>query len=637
MFGFHRRLVRLCEWLRLIPKEGCLPHISQFAAMARASNEWVLRTVTKVSILAMEALRRLRPADLVSLMSVYRDLLRSHQESINRLNVFPVPDGDTGTNMALTVESVVAELSEAAQLSGGEDSSSPTMEEVCKAMAHGSLMGARGNSGVILSQLLRGMSGVFQNGAASHNGATRERSGEGADGKLVAEALVAASDLAHKAVLRPVEGTILTVAREAAEGAKEAADSGEELSGVTERARERAAVALANTPEQLPVLAKAGVVDAGGAGYLLMLDALLNVTEGRPLPEPEVVPDRARGANPARLHATESRDVGETADSDGDLSLGLRYEVMYLLEAPDDTIPAFKDVWAGLGDSIVVVGGGGLWNCHIHTDEIGAAIEAGIDAGRPRNIRVTDLEEQVEEERWVREGGSATPEDDDAPVPQTAVVAVAAGEGIARIFRSLGVRHVVPGGQSMNPSTEQLLAAVNAVNSPEVVLLPNNDNIHAVAMQVVHLADRPVMVVPTSGIVEGFAALLEYDPESTAKENAQSMSDSARRVVAGEVTRAVRGADTSAGHVEEGDWMGLSRDDVEVVGSDPAEVCCALIDKLVGSRDQSHELVTLIEGEGARRQDTRRVTEWLAESHSEAAVEVLHGGQPLYPYLIGIE
>jgi uncharacterized protein len=591
----------------------------------------VLRTGYEVSILAMEALRRLGPADLISLMCVYRDLLRSHQESINRLNVYPVPDGDTGTNMALTVESVVAELGElgeAGESVGAKDAPSPTMEDVCKAMAHGSLMGARGNSGVILSQLLRGISGVLEKGAGPS---------EGADGKLVAEALLAASDLAHKAVLRPVEGTILTVAREAAEGAKEAADSGGDLSGVADKARQRAAEALAKTPEQLPVLAKAGVVDAGGAGYLLMLDALLNVTEGRPLPEPEPSPEGASRSQAVRPHSSDQSESGEAGESGEDATHSLRYEVMYLLEAPDDTIPAFKDVWAGLGDSIVVVGGGGLWNCHIHTDDIGAAVEAGIDAGRPRNIRVTDLEEQVEEERWVREGGQIEPEDDDAPVPQTAVVAVAAGEGIARIFRSLGVRHVVPGGQSMNPSTEQLLAAVDSVNSPEVILLPNNDNIHAVAMQVVHLAHHPVTVVPTSGIVEGFAALLEYDPESGAKENAQGMADSARRVATGEVTRAVRSADTSAGHVEQGDWMGLSRDDVEVIGNDAADVCCALIDKLVGSRDESHELVTLIEGEGARRQDTRKVTEWLAEAHSGAAVEVLHGGQPLYPYLIGIE
>ncbi|MGO9343680.1 MAG: DAK2 domain-containing protein [Acidimicrobiales bacterium] len=566
----------------------------------------------------MEALRRLRPADLASIMRVYRDLLRSHQESINRLNVYPVPDGDTGTNMALTLESVVSEL-EAADGTGDH-----SLPKVCTAIAHGSLMGARGNSGVILSQLLRGISDVL--------GPTEV---DTADGAVLAEALVAASDAAQKAVLRPVEGTILTVAREAGRGALEAAESGAPLVEVAEQARERGAAALARTPEQLPVLKRAGVVDAGGAGYLLLLDALLNVADGRALPNP---PPAAAGQAPFESTSQPSRSPDDDAafdwaDDDPSAS-SLRYEVMYLLEAPEDTIAAFKDVWAGLGDSIVVVGGASLWNCHIHTDDVGGAIEAALDAGRPRNIRVTDLAEQVEEERWVREGGAAGPAEDTGPVPRTAVVAVATGDGIARIFRSLGVHHFVPGGQSMNPSTAQILDVVESVPSPEVVLLPNNENIQPVAMQVVELASKPVRVVPTSGIVEGFAALLEYDPESGADDNAAAMAESARRVVAGEVTRSVRDAEGPFGTIAKDDWMGMSRDGIEVVTKSLDEACIGLLDKLLEPR---HELVTLIEGDGARPQDTRRVTEWLNETHPDVAVEVHHGGQPLYPYLISIE
>ena len=288
----------------------------------------------------------------------------------------------------------------------------------------------------------------------------------------------------------------------------------------------------------------------------------------------------------------------------------------------------------GSGDSIVVVGGGGLWNCHIHTDDVGGSIEAALDAGRPRNIRVTDLEDQIEEERWVREGGAAPYAEDPGHVPRTAVVAVATGEGIARIFRSLGVHYIVPGGQSMNPSTAQILDVVESVASPEVVLLPNNENIRPVAMQVVDLATKPVTVVPTSGIVEGFAALLEYDPEGDASENARNMAESARRIVSGEVTRSVRATEGPTGPIAKGDWLGLSRDGIEVVGSSLDEVCCALLEKLIEPR---HELVTLIEGEGARAHDTRRVTEWLDEHYGSIAVEVHHGGQPLYPYLISIE
>src|SRR3984957_17143640 len=383
----------------------------------------------------MEALRRLGPADLASCMRVYLELLRSHQESINRLNVYPVPDGDTGTNMALTIESVVAELDETA---GAEQN----LTQVCGAIAHGSLMGARGNSGVILSQLLRGISGVFvqdvsrngdsnqdspgpdPQGTASHDPNESGAHGPGADGPVLADALVAASEAARKAVLRPVEGTILPVADKAGEGAKHAAQSGASLVEVAEQAREEAALALARTPEQLPVLARAGVVDAGGSGYLLLFDALLNVADGRALPEAPPLSDTSPGLD---HFSGRSDSAGDDEDEDGEgaSGAGLRYEVMYLLDAPDDTIPAFKDVWAGLGDSIVVVGGGGLWNCHIHTDDVGGSIEAALDAGRPRNIRVTDLEDQIEEERWVREGGAAPYAEGPGHVPRTAVVAVA--------------------------------------------------------------------------------------------------------------------------------------------------------------------------------------------------------------------
>jgi dihydroxyacetone kinase-like predicted kinase len=315
----------------------------------------------------------------------------------------------------------------------------------------------------------------------------------------------------------------------------------------------------------------------------------------------------------------------------------VRYEVMYMLEAADATMPAFKEVWAGIGDSIVVVGGEGLWNCHIHTNDVGASIEAALDVGRPRNIRVTDLVEQMEEERWVREATAAAPggqEERSGPAPRTAVVAVANGEGVGRIFRSLGVHHLVAGGQSMNPSTQQILEVVEGVSSDEVVLLPNNDNIRPVAMQVCELATKTVRVVPTSGIVEGFAALLEYDPEAGAVDNAAAMAASARRVVAGEVTQAVRDATGPMGPIKTGDWLGLSRDGVEVVGETLGEAACGLLGKLL--RDD-HELVTLIEGDGSGVAATRQVTEWLAEHRADIAVEVHHGGQPLYPYLISIE
>ena len=307
---------------------------------------------------------------------------------------------------------------------------------------------------------------------------------------------------------------------------------------------------------------------------------------------------------------------------------------MYLLEATDGTIPAFKDVWAGIGDSIVVVGGDGLWNCHIHTDDIGAAVEAALDCGRPRNIRVTDLLEQVEEERWVRD---AAPElvgvIASTPVP-TAVVAVCTGDGIRRIFHSLGVQGVVLGGQTMNPSTAQLLEVVEAVPADAVVILPNNKNIIAVARQVDAETEKTVRVVPTKGAAEGFAALLAYDPKAPADENAEAMGEAAASVIAGEVTRAVRESSSDAGPIHEGDYLGISGDGIQAVADSVAAVAIGLLDVLV---TDEHEIVTIIEGEGSTVGDTRHIREWLEDNRPDVETEVHHGGQPLYPYYFGIE
>jgi len=327
--------------------------------------------------------------------------------------------------------------------------------------------------------------------------------------------------------------------------------------------------------------------------------------------------------------------AGDATPETGKHVSELRYEVMYLLEAPDDAMPAFREVWAGIGDSIVVVGGDGIFNCHIHTDDIGGAIEAAIEIGRPRQIRVTDLLDElheVEEERWVREAESppqAAPE----PVP-CGVVAVASGDGLRRVFQNLRVQQVVTGGQSMNPSTAQLLEAVEAVPAPEVVVLPNNKNIIAVAEQVDALTDKVVRVLPTRSITEGFAALLAYDPEATAEENVEAMREHAEAVVHGEVTRAVRDSTCDAGPIAEGDWLGIARDGILAVRPELGEAACALLDQLV---TDDHELVTVIEGEGASPGCTRHVTAWLEENRPGVEAEVLHGGQPLYPYLFGVE
>jgi len=541
----------------------------------------------------MTSLTTLSAADLTRAVTTYAGLLRAQREVINRLNVYPVPDGDTGTNMTLTLESVVADVNALG--------SEVTMSEVCRAIAQGSLMGARGNSGVILSQMLRGLIQGF--------------SDDPVDATQLAAGLVRADVLARQAVARPVEGTILSVARAAAEGAQDSTS----LETVVHGARDAARVALAHTPEQLAVLKQAGVVDSGGTGLVLWFDALCHVVSGDPLPP---TPDLdTLNALPALPEAP----VGDISE--------LKYEVMFLLDADDDKMPAFRAAWETLGDSIVIVGGEGLYNCHIHSDDVGSSIEVALDAGRPRQIRVTDLSEQVIEERWVREA-NVLPEVPTTPAPTTAVVAVVVGEGVGRIFQTLGVRQLVKGGQSMNPSTADLVEAVRATGSSRVVILPNNRNIRAVAEQVDSLVDAEVRVVATDSIVEGFAALLSYDPDDGVEENVKSMTISAQHVVAGEVTRAVRDTQTDAGMVTTGDWIGLGAGGVLAIATSVDEVNAQLLTRLV--RDE-HELLTVIEGEGSSSEATAAVTKFVTEHFPQLCVEVHHGGQPLYPYLFGVE
>ncbi|TFH14122.1 MAG: DAK2 domain-containing protein, partial [Acidimicrobiales bacterium] len=381
----------------------------------------------------MPTLERLNTAALRESVRTFRDTVREHSHGLNRLNVYPVPDGDTGTNMARTLDAVVAEMDTAA-----DDDHDAT----CDAISYGSLMGARGNSGVILSQIMRGFAGTLREQAD-------------VQGAKFAEALQAAAVGAYEAVLKPIEGTILTVCRESAEAAKVAADEGGTLVEVVRAARAAGKMALDNTPELLQVLKDAGVVDAGGAGFLLLLDSVLYVVDGEPLPvaEPD---DGTMGAVGAAFDAVAHRH----AAAPGELDVSeQRYEVMYFLELADERIRDFKSGWGAIGDSIVVVGGDGLWNCHVHTNDIGAAVEVALDlGGRPKAIRVSDLFEEVDEEHAKREAELALTAHD-APVavvlPEvtTAVVAVTSGDGLVELFAQLGVQGVVTGGQTMNPST----------------------------------------------------------------------------------------------------------------------------------------------------------------------------------------
>jgi len=538
----------------------------------------------------------------------FRDTMKAHAAGINRLNVYPVPDGDTGTNMSRTLDAVVAEL----------DGASDTFASTCQAISHGSLMGARGNSGVILSQILRGIAGTFSTVTE-------------VTGAKLAEALKAASVAAYDAVLKPIEGTILTVVRESADAAVIAADGGGNLRAVLHSARAAGRTALANTPEQLPVLKQAGVVDAGGAGFLLLLDSAMHVIDGEALPEP------SEDAGPDLDAITHEVKSGEVDVSE------LRYEVMFLLDLDDAFAKDFKNAWGEIGDSIVVVGGDGLYNCHVHTNDIGAAIEAPLAlGGRPRAIRVTDLFEEVAEEHAKRDehvrgtGVHASAHTTPSLPPVTcAVVAVASGEGIAELFGQLGVHGVISGGQTLNPSTAELLDAVERMNAQQVILLPNNKNIIPVARQVAELTTKDIRVVPTCSMPEALACLVVYDPESSAEHNAREMTAAANSVATGEITQAVRDTDSDAGAITAGDWIGIVRGDgIVSIGGTWRAAATQLLEILITS---DREIVTILEGTDATAAMTEELRSWLGENFGNVEVEVHRGGQPLYPYLFGVE
>ena len=560
----------------------------------------------------------------------FRDTMKKHAGGINRLNVYPVPDGDTGTNMSRTLDAVVAEL----------EGASTDLDKTCEAISHGSLMGARGNSGVILSQILRGMVSTLK--TAKTTGAPR-----------VAEALKAASAAAYEAVLKPIEGTILTVVRETADAATRAANDGATLAAMLRVARAAGQKALDNTPEQLPVLKDAGVVDAGGAGFMLLLDSALHVVDGVALPEP-IYDD---GPSAEQLEKVALRQA-----TDGTVDVSeLRYEVMFLLDLEDTKLKKFKNAWGEIGDSIVVVGGDGIYNCHIHTNDIGAAIEAPIAIGGvPSKIRVTDLFEEVAEEHAMREAGIAAPSSDPSadhgqsaaeshgkshgarhwsqsalPPVTCAVVAVASGDGLAELFGQMGVHGVVTGGQTMNPSTQELLDAVEHMNATQVVILPNNKNIIPVANKIDELTKKDVRVVPTCSMPEALAALVAYDPEASAEHNGSQMSRAASSVATGEVTAAIRDTNSDAGQIHAGDFIGLVRGDgVVAVGKTLESACQDLLAKLI---TPGRELLTIITGEQAEAKFTADLVAHVNAVHPQVSCEVHFGGQPLYPYLFGVE
>ena len=529
-------------------------------------------------------------------VDIATDALSSAREEIDALNVYPVPDGDTGTNMFLTVSAARDGLREAMAADAAIE-----LPEAMNVLARAALLGARGNSGVILSQMLRAF--VRRLAAAT----VEDRRAD-----VMAWAMSAATDASYAAVGTPVEGTILTVARAASGAALEAAkEPTARARTILSAAAGAARLALARTPEQLPVLAQAGVVDAGGRGLCVVLDAAETTATGR-RPSPYAAP-------------IGTHHIPVAVPTDDLTEDGPAYEVMYLLDADDEAVTSLRAVLATLGDSLVVVGGDGLWNVHVHVDDVGAAVEAGITAGRPHRIRVTHFAEQISEARQKASSRA-----------DRRVVAVAAGPGLAELFESAGAI-VVRGGPGQRPSTGQLLEAITACGAAEVVVLPNDADTLRAAEIAARTAeaetDVKVEVIATYAQVQGLAAISVHEPGRAFDADVREMTATSRHARHGAVTIAARRAITMAGPCEPGDALGVIAGDFAVVGSDLEVVAVEVLERLLGG---GGELVTIVSGEGGDDLGARLLAH-VEEHHPTVDVALHDGGQPRYPLLVSVE
>jgi DAK2 domain fusion protein YloV len=512
--------------------------------------------------------------------------LEASRQRIDDLNVYPVPDGDTGTNMVLTVRAVLDVL---------EELGTAERPAIVRALTRAALMGARGNSGVILSQIVRGLAEVI--GAA-----------ERVDAPTLARAFRSASDAAHRGVRRPVDGTMLTVIREVAEEAEASAAPVRSIADLFRALLSRAEEALARTPQLLDVLREAGVVDAGGAGLVELLRGVTAALAGEPLPEPRAREELGLEA----IHREQSR---------------YRYCTVYVVEGEGLEAEPLEDGLDRLGDSLLVVGDGGALKVHVHTDDPGAALSLGSARGVLAGVEIADLRRQASEreERLLRSVPAG-------PERRTAVVAVVAGGGNRALFESLGAARVIDGGPSLNPSTAEIVAALAATAAPEAIVLPNDGNVIMSAEQAARLAPAPARVVPTRSIQAGLAAMVAYDPARPASVNAAAMEEAVSAVVTGAVTTASRDVELNGLRVHEGEFLGLLEGDPVAGGKSFDEVAAAVVERLLA---EPREVLTLLIGQ--QGPSVERLVAGVGERHPGLELDVQPGGQPLYHLLLAAE
>ncbi len=542
--------------------------------------------------------------DLKQMAEAALNWLEQHQETINALNVFPVPDGDTGTNMVLTMQSACREIAGTREKSVGE---------IAEKISYGAMMGSRGNSGVILSQIWRGFAHVMD-----------ER--ETFDLPVFVGGLRQASDTAYKGVVKPVEGTILTVSRIIAEIAEQSLEQTDDLTAMLDRIVRHAYEAVARTPEQLPVLKEAGVVDSGAQGLAIIFEGMLRFLRGETIvpADEEVMPATIQEFHTAHLHEQSAYN----------------YDVQFVLKGSGLDVAEIRGDMTEMGDSTLVVGDESAVKVHIHVDDPGVPISYAVTIGSIGDVVIEYMQEQYEDFMAKKESAetavtsppiaSAIPEDADI-----GIVTVAPGDGIADVFRSMGVSHVVTGGPTMNPSTEELLSAVQGLSMPNVILLPNDKNIILAASQVIELAqEKVVRVVPTVSIPQGVGAMLAFNPNGLIDDVEQAMKAAKDMVLTGEITTATRSVQLDGVQVEEGQIIGLIDGTLRVAGTTVDGVVCDLL-ALIEIAD--YDIITLYYGEGVRSEQAETLAESLRQEYVEQEIECISGGQPHYFYILSVE
>ena len=537
--------------------------------------------------------------DLVRCLKAGCINLEHKRDSVDLLNVFPVPDGDTGTNMYLTLLSAVKE---------GEKNINEPVGKVAKAVSRGSLMGARGNSGVILSQIFRGFARVMEGK-------------DKADAMDLALALKAGSQTAYDAVMKPVEGTILTVVREVAATCEVEAQKGEDIIGILVAGIATGNITLAKTPSMLPILKEAGVVDSGGQGFMYFLEGLL---EG-------LAQEKEIKLGEYREKIAPTTTIGR--EEEQPISLEFQYCNETLIKGHDLEVEDIKDHLRPLGDSMLVVGDDEIVKVHIHSNHPGKVLETCLQFGQLSDIKINNMLEEVHEHinNWKELEEAAV---NDGERKHTGLVAVAAGDGIIAVLKSLGVDQVVEGGQTMNPSTEDLLNACNSVNADSVIILPNNGNVIMSAQQVGGLSDKPVRVVPSRSVMQAISALIAYDQQSDIEDLTQEMSAAVEAVKYGEVTHAVRDSHVNGLDIKEGDTIGLIDDKVVLTAADPVAAVAGLLERMI---DVDAQLVTLFFGEGISEDEADHLKDKIGADYPDCEVEMHYGGQPHYSYLLSVE